>query len=603
MIGTRLGQYRIDALLGQGGMGAVYLATDEMLGRHVAIKVLRDDADVQGTATGRFRSEAQILSRLDHPHILRLYGFSQHEGVLYMVTEFVRGEALQRRLERGAAMDTSQVLEWSGHVLDALHYAHQLGVVHRDIKPANILIDERNRARLLDFGVARIVGTEGPTQTGHAVGTLTYMAPEQVLDESIDGRADLYAFAIVLCQMFAGRRPYRSTTTAGLIREIVDGPAPDVAAMLPPQAAVFAPALLHALARHPVDRTASAGQMHDELMAAARGPLLSLPPLPRVHERAMSTSSPPLTQAISTGGVTTAPRVGPTAIGTQPTPTGWTTPVAPLALVVAAMLLAAAGGIGWYLLAPTRLVTPRVAIAPAESPSPSAAMRTVAPSQAAAGVTGAPPRDVAAAGTAMPTTAAASAAPSTSGSSTPGSSTSGASSPPSGRPASDGQRRVGAGGRRGPAPEPAASPVAEPAATPPDPAPAAAPEPEAATPEPETTTTAAAVPATVVFKDIILMDRIDDEDEELDVSMRLDATRVVVIDEDGLAKRSIAYDAIDRATYNSRKPGRFSLRRGASHWLTLEVGTTPIVLRLNGRTYEQVLSTLQGHGVRVERNP
>ena len=90
MIGTRLGQYRIDALLGQGGMGAVYLATDEMLGRQVAIKVLRDDVDTQGTATERFRSEAQILARLDHPQILRLYGFSQHDGVLYMVTEFVR---------------------------------------------------------------------------------------------------------------------------------------------------------------------------------------------------------------------------------------------------------------------------------------------------------------------------------------------------------------------------------------------------------------------------------------------------------------------------------------------------------------------------------
>lgn len=99
------------------------------------------------------------------------------------------------------------------------------------------------------------------------------------------------------------------------------------------------------------------------------------------------------------------------------------------------------------------------------------------------------------------------------------------------------------------------------------------------------------------------MDRVDDEDEELDVTVRLDAKRVVVIDEDGVAKRSIAYDAIDRATYNTKKPGRFSFRRGASHWLTLEVGTTPIVLRLNSKTYEQVLTTLAGHGVNVERNP
>lgn len=97
------------------------------------------------------------------------------------------------------------------------------------------------------------------------------------------------------------------------------------------------------------------------------------------------------------------------------------------------------------------------------------------------------------------------------------------------------------------------------------------------------------------------MDRIDDEDEEIDVSVRLDQRRVVVLDEDGVAKRSIAYESIARATYNTRKPGRFSLRRGPSHWLTLEVGTTPIVLRLNGKSYEQVLTTLAGHGVRVER--
>lgn len=102
---------------------------------------------------------------------------------------------------------------------------------------------------------------------------------------------------------------------------------------------------------------------------------------------------------------------------------------------------------------------------------------------------------------------------------------------------------------------------------------------------------------------MILIDRIDDEDEEIDVSMRLDASRVVVLDEDGLAKRSIAYDSIGRATYNSRRPGRFSLRRSPSHWLTLEVGTTPIVLRLNGKTFEQVLATLDAHGVTINRQP
>jgi hypothetical protein len=111
------------------------------------------------------------------------------------------------------------------------------------------------------------------------------------------------------------------------------------------------------------------------------------------------------------------------------------------------------------------------------------------------------------------------------------------------------------------------------------------------------------VPAPAEFKGVILIDRIDGEDEEIDATLRLDARRVVVLDEDGLAKRSIAYDAIARATYNTRRPGRFSIRRSASHWLTLEVGAVPVVLRLNSKSYEQVLTTLQGHGVNVERKP
>jgi len=596
MIGTRLGQYRIDALLGQGGMGAVYLATDEMLGRQVAIKVLREDADVQGTATERFRSEAQILSRLDHPQILRLYGFSQHEGVLYMVTEFVRGEALQRRLERGIIVDTPQVVEWASQVLDALHYAHQLGVVHRDIKPANILIDDRNRARLLDFGIARIVGTEGPTQTGHAVGTLTYMAPEQVLDETIDGRADLYAFAVVLCQMFAGRRPYRSTTTAGLIREIVDGPSPDVAALLPPETAVFAPALLRALARHPADRTPTAGRMRDELVAAAKGPLLPPPILPPLNEKAIPTASAPMLDATraATGGFAIDSGANRVATGLSGGATDSTLAVPPpmsrvrrvggLALVVPAVLLLTAAAVGWYVFGPSRPDAPPVAVAPSESTPPSTVPPTVPPSPGTTdpdAVNQPPPPSAGLAG-ASPTTA-----PET---------------PSTAAPAARGARSA-ATARAAAAPPPATGgSVALPA--PDTTTPAALPEPVEAPRAPVSVpSTPGATPATAVFKGMILMDRIDDEDEELDVSVRLDARRVVVLDEDGIAKRSIGYDSIARATYNSRKPGRFSLRRGPSHWLTLEVGTTPIVLRLNGRTYEQVLTALQGHGVRVERQP
>jgi serine/threonine-protein kinase len=544
MIGTRLGQYRIDALLGQGGMGAVYLATDEMLGRQVAIKVLRDDVDTQGTATERFRSEAQILARLDHPQILRLYGFSQHEGVLYMVTEFVRGEALLRRLESGTPLDTSQVLEWAGQILEALDYAHGLGVVHRDIKPANILIDERNRARLLDFGIARIVGTDGPTQTGHAVGTLTYMAPEQVLDEPIDGRADIYAFAVVLCQMLAGRRPYRSTTTAGLIREIVDGPSPDFAVLLPPHTAMFAPALTRALARRPADRTPTAGQLRQELMAVAP---VARPPLP-LDETVVATEAAPPTDPDRTVPV--------------PPPTSRPHRAGPLAWVAPAALLLAVGAAGWYALAPG----PGRPEAP---PGPQAAVPPVPPPAQPAPVAGP-----------LPETAAASPAVRL----RPPAPRAGAPGDAAGVSPSAPARREGV-----------AAPTSDSTEAPP-----------AGTAEPGSAAEATERPTgrpTLVFKDLLLIDRVDGEDEEFDVSMRLDGRRLVLIDEDGVARRSLAYSTIARATYNARRPGRFSLRRGPSHWLTLEVGITPVVVRLNGKTYEQVLRALQDRGVHVERLP
>ena len=583
MIGTRLGQYRIDALLGQGGMGAVYLATDEMLGRQVAIKVLRGDVHSEGTATERFRSEAQILSRLDHPHILRLYGFSEHDGVLYMVTEYVKGEALLRWLERHAAVDVPQAVEWASQVLDALDYAHQLGVVHRDIKPANILIDERNRARLLDFGIARIAGMDGLTRTGQAVGTLTYMAPEQVLDEPIDGRVDVYAFGVVLCQMLAGRRPHRATTTAGLLREIIEGPTPDVAAMLPPQAAPFAPLLVRALARHRDERTPSAAQMRLELHQAV-AEAVSPPPLPEAPPAEGLAAVDPAAAAWS-GSVAVPSSTGQvsTTGQTSTTQAGATIPVPPpirrrgpgvLALAVPVLLVAGVT-LGWFAFGRSRVATPQTGV---ETSAPvSTADAGTAPGAPLTDTTAAVP---AARAPAMEAPAASS-RPVSGGPPPPAAVAHGTPPPEASRPRDT--RPVAPAERQASEPEDTGA-----EATPP-------PAPAPATPAP-------ARGPTVEFKGMILIDRIDDEDEEIDVKVRLDSRRVVVVDEDNNAKRSIAYDSIARASYTTKKPGRFSFRRGPSHWLTLEIGITPVVLRMNSKTYEQLLTTLAARGVHVERH-
>src|SRR5690606_5903189 len=152
----------------------------------------------------RFKSEARTLARLDHPRIARLHGFFAHGDDLLMVMEYVRGTTLAALLRERGALPPATVVAWACDVFEALHYAHTQGVVHRDVKPANIIIDEQERARLTDFGIARTLGDSRLTQTGHAVGTVAYMAPEQVMGGQIDGRADLYAAAVVVFEMLTG---------------------------------------------------------------------------------------------------------------------------------------------------------------------------------------------------------------------------------------------------------------------------------------------------------------------------------------------------------------------------------------------------------------
>ncbi len=578
MIGTRLGQYRLDALLGQGGMGAVYLATDEMLGRQVAVKVLRQDAVNSPTALERFRKEAQILARLDHPHILRLHGFSRDADVLYMVTQYVEGESLLRRLEREAVVDLPQALGWAREALDALEYAHAVGVVHRDIKPGNILIDPRGRVLLLDFGIARLVEDDSLTQTGHAVGTLSYMAPEQVLDEPVDGRADLYAFAIVFCQMLAGRRPWRSGTAAGLVREIVDGPTPEVSALLPAIAAPFVPVLQQALSRRPDDRYPTAAQFRAALDDAADAagvvarptPLSGATPLPPLTLPALGgpTSSASMPAYVSRTSETTADV--PPPVPPQPASTRW------LPIGAGVLLLLVVGAFGWAMAGRPRLVVQRPVAAPAQPVGPVAADTTRADAAVDA------PIVPAGAGPSDPSPA-------------PGSGPPAASEPPSAAPQPQRPRPMPVE----PAATSAPAHTVRPPASPPAPAPdTAAP---AAAPAPSRTTGRSA--SVVEFRDLILVDKVDDENEEFDVHLRLERRRVIVLDEDEVPMKTMSIDAVHAASYRTTKPGRFSLRRGLRHWLTLDTSSGPLVFRLNSRTYEQVLAALEDRGLSIVGAP
>src|SRR5689334_1332103 len=226
MVGQTVGKYRIVSRLGRGGMGTVYKAVDETLGREGAIKILNPDL-ADDEVLKRLRAEAVTLARLNHPNIATLYEFTQHEDDLLMVMEFVRGETFDRLWDRLGPVPFDRAAALCSQVLDALGHAHRAGVVHRDLKPANLMAADTGLVKVMDFGIARMIGTERLTMDGYMMGTPAYMAPEQVMGEELDGRADLYAIGVVLYRLLTGNLPFNADTAIAMAqKQIKDPPTP-----------------------------------------------------------------------------------------------------------------------------------------------------------------------------------------------------------------------------------------------------------------------------------------------------------------------------------------------------------------------------------------
>ncbi|HKX43093.1 MAG TPA: serine/threonine-protein kinase, partial [Burkholderiaceae bacterium] len=306
----RIGPYPVRGVIGRGSMGVVYLGHDPVIDRRVAIKTIQRQLLQPGAndydAAARFRIEAQAAGRLNHRNIVSVYHFGEDPAFDYIVMEYVAGHSLNDYLRKPGQLTTNDVLCLMFQLLDALHYAHESGVVHRDIKPANLMVSGDGRLKITDFGIAR-TETSQITRINTIVGSPGYMAPEQYTGGPLDRRVDVFSAGVMLYQLLTGAMPFAGADEA-IMYQIVYGQHEPLTRRLNDMSyAAFDMILDRALAKEPADRYASALEFRDALTVVATQPVPPvLPP-----ERVLPIS----------GGDTTVVRVSPKPAGAPPAPT------------------------------------------------------------------------------------------------------------------------------------------------------------------------------------------------------------------------------------------------------------------------------------------
>ena len=614
MIGTTVGKYRILGRLGRGGMGIVYKALDETLDREVAIKVLNPDV-TDAELLKRFRAEAVSLARLNHPGIATIYELHRHGDDLLMVMEFVRGATLQSLSERLGPLDPPQAAQLCVQILDALAHAHRAGIVHRDLKPANVMVTDSGAVKIMDFGIARVLGGEQFTHAGYMMGTPAYMAPEQVLGQEIDGRADLYSVGVLFYRLLSRELPFQADTAIAMAqKQVADAPTPlgTFRPNLPPWCEVI---ITRALAKAPSDRFQTAEAFRAAILSAVTpesiGELPTMAtPVPAGLSGANDVTLPVAsalagaTRTVAYAGRETGSSAAPVVSAGPRTPTSGTGAVPPAErtgttvvlgrghlITLAAMLAVLVTGIaalGYFAFTRGSIAAPEQA-APLVEQSPGSA----APAGVPADQPQLPEADTA---TATPQPAPADPGPA-------------AMTPPATTQPAGGTPPSGTAGRSADAASRKTKP--DPRVLKTSPAPPAAPA-EAAAPVPDA--------APITIDDVKVLVTQGDSLRDRDATLRLAGDHLSVLDRDGATEMlSLPYASIVGAFYSrSRQPkwkgpdgreievsvdqGRLGFFRGDRNWLIFTTQAEPVFIRVENAQLQATLAAVRERiGITVQR--
>jgi hypothetical protein len=311
-LGTKIGDYEILSVLGAGGMGKVYKVRNVLSDRIEAMKVLLPNLTNQKDLADRFLREIKVLASLDHPNIAALRTALTVDNQLIMIMEYVEGNTLSARLERGA-IPCAEAVQYIGQVLDALSYAHKRQIIHRDIKPANMMLTPGGAIKLMDFGIARSDLDVGLTTTGTTLGSLAYMSPEQVKCEPVDARSDLYSVGVSFYEMVTGQRPFQSDSNFAIMQAHLQEPPKLPMEVKPDLPQGISEIIMIAMAKSPADRFQSADAFRNALqsvagsLGAVQTPLPAAAHAPASQVARRSGSTMPMTGAGAPAASTPAP--------------------------------------------------------------------------------------------------------------------------------------------------------------------------------------------------------------------------------------------------------------------------------------------------------